>query len=61
MRSNGQRHAAAYSIVDETDCILWLIRSLHIFSPSNPMSFSGPYAFTAPDKWPVERSGFLPQ
>ena len=60
MRSNGVRHAASFSIVDETDCILWIIHSLHIFSPSNPMSFSGPYNFTAPDKWAVERTSFPP-
>jgi len=60
MRSNGQRHASAYSIVDETDCIQWIIRSLHIFTPSNPMAFSGPYNFTAPGNWAVERSSFPP-
>lgn len=60
MRSNGNRHVAAYSIVDETDCILWMMRELHIFSPSNPMAFVGPYTFVAPDRWAVERSGFPP-
>jgi hypothetical protein len=60
VRSNGQRHTSAYSIVDETDCILWIIRSLHIFIPSNPMAFSGPYNFTAPGGWAVERSVFPP-
>jgi len=60
MRSNGQRHSSAYSIVDETDCIQWIIRSLHIFTPSNPMAFSGPYRFTAPGNWAVERSSFPP-
>ena len=60
VRSNGMRHTSSYSIVDETDCIRWIIRSLHIFSPSNPMSYAGPYEFTAPDKWAVERSAFPP-
>ena len=60
MRSNGNRHAAAYSIVDETDCILWIIRELHIFSPSNPLAFSSPYRFGAPDGWRIERSAFPP-
>lgn len=60
MRSNGNRHVAAYSIVDETDCILWMMRELHIFSPSNPMVFVAPYTFQAPDRWAVERSSFPP-
>jgi hypothetical protein len=60
MRSNGNRHSSSYSIVDETDCIRWIIRSLHIFSPSNPMSFAGPYTFGAPERWSIERSGFPP-
>jgi hypothetical protein len=60
MRSNGNRHATAYSIVDETDCIQWIIRELHIFSPSNPMSYVGPYTFGVPDGWRIERSSFPP-
>jgi hypothetical protein len=60
VRSNGMRHATAYSIVDETDCIQWIIRELHIFSPSNPMSFAGPYTFGVPQGWSVERSAFPP-
>ena len=60
MRSNGQRHTSAYSIVDETDCIQWIIRTLHIFTPSNPMAYSGPYSFTAPGNWGIERSSFPP-
>ncbi len=60
MRSNGVRHASAYSIVDETDCIQWIIRELHIFSPSNPMSYAGPYTFGVPEGWRVERSAFPP-
>src|SRR5262249_53107539 len=27
---------------------------------SNPGAYSGPYSFTAPDQWPVERSSFPP-
>jgi len=46
--------------VDETDCILWIIRELHIFSPSNPLTFVGPYTFGAPDGWRIERSAFPP-
>jgi hypothetical protein len=60
MRSNGVRHANAYSIVDETDCIQWIIRELHIFSPSNPMSYIAPYTFSVPDGWRIERSAFPP-
>ena len=60
MRSNGNRHATAYSIVDETDCIQWILRELHIFSPSNPLSYVGPYTFGVPDGWRVERSAFPP-
>lgn len=60
MRSNGNRHATAYSIVDETDCIQWIIRELHIFSPSNPLSYVGPYTFGVPDGWRIERSAFPP-
>ena len=60
MRSNGNRHATAYSIVDETDCIQWIIKELHIFSPSNPMSYVGPYTFGVPDGWRIERSAFPP-
>jgi len=60
MRSNGVRHTSAYSIVDETDCIQWIIRELHIFSPSNPLSYVGPYTFGTPDGWRIERSAFPP-
>ncbi|HTI12716.1 MAG TPA: hypothetical protein VL832_29290 [Puia sp.] len=60
MRSNGNRNPTALSIVDETDCIQWIKKELHVFSPSNPMAFSGPYSFGVPDRWRIERSSFPP-
>jgi hypothetical protein len=56
MRSNGSRNTSAYSIVDETDCIHWIIRELHIFDPGNPAAFSAPYQFDTPEGWRAERS-----
>src|SRR5581483_1057595 len=56
VRSDGSRNAAALSIVDETECIQWIKKQLHVFSPSNPMAFSGPYKFDVPDGWGVERT-----
>ena len=56
VRSNGQRHPNAYSIVDETECIQWIKRELHLFDPSNPRAFVSPYTFDVPDGWRMERS-----
>jgi hypothetical protein len=60
-RANGQRSAYALSIVDETDCIQWIKKELHIFDPANPMGFVAPYHFDAPEGWPVERSALPPR
>jgi hypothetical protein len=56
VRSNGARNATAMSIVDETDCILWIKRVLHILDPSNPQAWSAPYKFPQPDGWNMEQS-----
>jgi hypothetical protein len=56
VRSNGIRNATAMSIVDETDCILWIKRALHILDPSNPQAWTAPYTFPQPDGWQSEES-----
>ena len=56
VRSNGMRNASAMSIVDETDCIQWVNRTLHIFDPNNPMAWVAPYKWGIPDGWRMERS-----
>lgn len=56
MRSNGIRNATAMSIVDETDCILWMKRVLHILDASNPQAWAAPYKLPLPDGWRSEES-----
>ncbi len=60
VRSNGNRNATAYSIVDAIDCIQWIKNELHIFNPNNPMAFNPPYTFGVPDGWRIERYLFPP-
>jgi hypothetical protein len=60
MRSNGMRRPSAYNIVDEVDCIQWIIKTLHVFTPSNPSVFQGPYHFGLPEGWRIERYTFPP-
>lgn len=60
MASNGRRTPFAYNIVDETEFIQWLAKELHLFNPSNPNAYSGPYQFGLPDGWRVERYPFPP-
>jgi hypothetical protein len=56
VRSNGTRTASALSIVDETGCIQWIKKALHIFDPSNPQEWTPPYTLIVPDKWRIERA-----
>ena len=56
VRSNGIRNATAMSIVDETDCILWIKSVLHILDASNPQAWTAPYTFPLPDGWRSEQS-----
>lgn len=56
VRSNGIRNDNAMSIVDETDCILWVQRCLHILNLSNPGAFAPPYHFPLFDGWRQELS-----
>jgi hypothetical protein len=60
VRSNGYRNVAALSIVDAIDCIQWIKKELHIFSPNNPMAFNAPYKFGLPEGWRIERYLFPP-
>jgi hypothetical protein len=60
MRSNGMRRPSAYNLVDEVDCIQWIIKALHVFLPSNPSAFEGPYHFGLPEGWRIERYTFPP-
>jgi hypothetical protein len=55
MRSNGIRSPYALSIMDETDCIQWIKKVLHLFDPNNPLAWVAPYRFIVPDGWRVER------
>jgi len=55
-RSNGARNANSLNIVDETDCIQWIIKKLHIFNPANPLAWEAPYQFPILDKWRMERA-----
>ncbi len=60
MRSNGMRRPGAYNIVDEVDCIQWILKTLHVFVPSNPLAFQAPYHFGLPEGWRIERTTFPP-
>ncbi len=60
MRSNGTRRPGAYNIVDEVDCIQWILKTLHVFIPSNPLAFQAPYHFGLPEGWRIERTTFPP-
>jgi hypothetical protein len=60
MRSDGMRRPSAYNIVDEVDCIQWILKTLHIFTPSNPLAFQAPYHFGLPEGWRIERYIFPP-
>ena len=60
MRSNGQRSPNALSIVDETDCIQWIFRSLRIFNPVDPLAWTPPYKWGVPDGWRIELAVFPP-
>ena len=60
MRSNGMRRPNAFNIVDEVDCIQWILKTLHVFLPSNPLAFQAPYRFGLPDGWRIERATFPP-
>ena len=60
VRSNGYRNAASLSIVDAIDCIQWIKKELHVFSPGNPMAFNAPYTFGIPNGWHIERTLFPP-
>jgi hypothetical protein len=56
LRSNGIRNATSLSIVDETGCIQWIKKALHIFDPSNPQEWTPPYTLILPDNWRIERA-----
>ncbi|MHA4807492.1 hypothetical protein ACX0G9_05280 [Flavitalea flava] len=58
VRSNGMRNATAMSIVDETDCMQWIKKVLHIFDPNNPLAWVAPYRFIKLDGWTMERNYF---
>ncbi|HWB94755.1 MAG TPA: hypothetical protein VG605_23025 [Puia sp.] len=48
MRSNGNRNASAFSIMDEVDCVQWVMKELRT------------YRFDIPDGWGVERIALPP-
>jgi hypothetical protein len=56
IRSTGMRNTSSLSIVDETDCIQWIIRKLHIFNSGNPMAWEPPYHFPLLNGWRMERA-----
>ena len=58
VKSNGQRHPNALSIVDEVDCIQWLKSSLHIFDAN---TWIPPYDLLIPAGWGVERFALPPE
>ena len=60
VRSNGYRTVTAFSIVDAIDCVQWIKKELHIFSPNNPMAFNAPYKFGSLNGWRIERYLFPP-
>jgi hypothetical protein len=60
VRSNGNRNATAFSIVDAIDCIQWIKNELHIFNPNNSAAFNPPYTFPVADGWRIERYSFPP-
>lgn len=60
IRSNGVRSPFAYSIVDETECIQWIKKELHIFDPAAPFAYTPPYTFDIPQNYRIERTSFPP-
>jgi hypothetical protein len=54
--SNGVRNDYAMSIVDETDCIQWVLRTLNIPNLNNHQAWNPPYHFPIPDGWRKEIS-----
>lgn len=58
VRSNGQRHPSALSIVDEADCIQWIKKTLHIFDAA---TWVPPYDLFIPPGWGVERFVLPPE
>ncbi len=59
-KANGMRSPNAMSIVEESECIEWLITRLNILNPNNPLAWVPPYTFTVPEGWRVERTEFPP-
>jgi hypothetical protein len=59
VKSNGIRTPSALSILDEADCMQWVKDLLHILDPSNPLAWSAPYRFVAPEGWTMEHT-YLP-
>ncbi|SHM98249.1 hypothetical protein SAMN05444266_11655 [Chitinophaga jiangningensis] len=51
MRSNGVRTPAAWSVIDEVDCIHWVKNKLNIF---DPVTYKPPYFLPAPKDWATE-------
>lgn len=51
LRSNGMRHPNSLSIVEESECIQWIKKSLHIF---NPQTFVPPYKLPTLPGWDTE-------
>jgi hypothetical protein len=56
IKSNGVRSDNAMSLVDETDCIQWVKRALHIMTQGNPQAWTPPYRFPLSDGWRQELS-----
>jgi hypothetical protein len=59
-RSNGIRNPNSLSIVDETECIQWLINKMNILNPVRPLAWKAPYVFPIPESWSIERTAFPP-
>jgi hypothetical protein len=59
-RSNGNRNPSSLSIVDETECIQWLINKMNILNPAMPLAWKAPYIFPIPEGWSIERTAFPP-
>jgi hypothetical protein len=59
-RGNGIRNPVSLSIVDESDCIQWIMTTLNILNPALPQLWKAPYTFPMPAGWTMERTDFPP-
>ena len=60
LKSNGTRHPASWSIVDEVECIQWIQVSLHIVNAAKVENWAPPYTMKIPKDWTTEHFDLPP-